>query len=69
MDRDITVRWLESGPNDTSIETFRLFKIENSTYADLVDSYQSLTGTDPVDRNARSLAVESGSDLSSPEAL
>jgi len=68
MDRDITVRWLMPGPNNTSVETFRLFKIEDSTYEELVEAYQLLTGSNPVDRNARSLAVETGSDLSSPEA-
>ena len=68
MDRDITVRWLVPGPNSTPVETFRLFKIENSTYEELVAAYQLLTGSDPVDRNSRSLAVETVSDLSSPEA-
>jgi hypothetical protein len=68
MDRNITLRWLEPGPNDTSMETFRLIKIENSTHEELVDAYQLLTGTDPVDRSARSPTADTGSDLSSPEA-
>jgi hypothetical protein len=68
MDRDITVRWLEPGPNNTPVETFRLFKIANSTHGDLTEAYRLLTDTDPVDRNAQSRAVETGPDLSSPEA-
>lgn len=68
MDRDITVRWLVPGPNDTSVETFRLFKIANSSYAELAAAYRLLTGTDPVERTAPSGMVEAGENLSSPEA-
>lgn len=66
MDRDITHRWLVPGPNNTLVETFRLLKIDNSSYPELVEAYRLLTGAHPIDRHA---PVTSSSDVSvSPEA-
>lgn len=65
MDRDITFRWLEHGPNNTFVETFRLLKIDKSKHEDLVEAYRLLTGTDPVYRNAR---PSTAPNVPSPEA-
>lgn len=68
MDRDITHRWLDPGPDNTWVETYRLLKFGNSSHDELTTAYKLLTGSDPVDRSARSGETETESDLVSVEA-
>lgn len=68
MDRDITFRWLDPGLDNTWVETYRLLKFGNSSHDELATAYKMLTGSNPVDRSARSGETESGPDLVSVEA-
>ena len=69
MDRDISIRWVESNPDSTTSDTRRLFKITNSSPDQLVTAYEHLTGVQPTDRLADDPAHhEPGVGVTSPEA-
>lgn len=70
MDKDITIRWVETNDDGTTSDTRRLFKIPDSDPDRLISAYQQLTGDMPAERMsevASEVEPVSGT-TSSPEA-
>ena len=67
MDRNIQIRWVETTESGTT-ETYRLFKIPDSSADELMAAYQLLTGHMPTDRIDDDPSVVEDIPVSSPEA-
>ncbi len=50
MDTDISVRWMVTNSDGTTTNTWRLFKVPNSSPVELVAAYENLTDRQPSDR-------------------
>ena len=67
MDRDISVRWIETDAHAEVAETTRLYKVPNSNSDQLVLAYRHLTGNEPVARLADAIRRPAPSEVMSPE--
>lgn len=67
MDENISVRWLETDAVGTTTETWRLFKVPDSTPDLLAAAYESLTGDAPHLRLADDPRVGATETIMSPE--
>ena len=68
MDRNISIRWIETTPDGTTDDTTRLFKLPHSSPDELAVAFQHLTGGQPTNRLADDLDHRSTNDTISPEA-
>ena len=68
MDRDISVRWIETDAHGESRDTTRLYKVPNSSSDELISAYRQLTGNDPVARLANIDQHAAGEEAMSPES-
>lgn len=69
MDRNISIRWIETNTNGTTTETFKLHKLPNSSPDQLIAAYQHLTGNSPTDRIADDPRTQTTTtETASPEA-
>lgn len=69
MDENISIRWVETNADGTTVETWRLYKLPDSSPDQLASAYRALTGNEPVLRIADDpRTVEPTPEPTSPEA-
>ena len=69
MDRNISIRWVESNDDDTTTTTWRLAKLPNHSDPDqLFEAFQQLTGSDAADRRIDDPRTTATTTILSPEA-
>lgn len=69
LETDISVRWIYTNADGTTLDTTRLFKIAHTDHDELVSAYRQLTGELPLKRLAdKAPNAEATDEIESPEA-